>query len=96
MLNIHQTSFLHLAAHLLKALSHVNDPPTLQDFTAESIMIVKAVVLLCLQEHLTQRLELGDLLGKESLPGHVEFVRMTTVPGEVGDTVLITITAKLM
>ena len=85
MLNIHQTSFLHLAAHLLKALSHVNDPPTPQDFTAESIMIVKAVVLLCLQEHLTQRLELGDLLGEKALPCHVKFMGMATVPGEVSD-----------
>ena len=43
-------------------------------------MIVEAVVLLRLQEHLAQRLELGDLLGEKALPGHVEFVRMTTVP----------------
>ena len=47
-------------------------------------MIVEAVVLLHLQEHLAQRLELGDLLGEKALPGHVEFVRMTTVPGDVG------------
>ena len=46
-------------------------------------MIVEAVVLLHLQEHLAQRLELGDLLGEKALPSHVEFVRMTTVPGDI-------------
>ena len=52
-------------------------------------MIVEAVVLLHLQEHLAQRLELGDLLGEKALPGHVEFVRMTTVPGKVGLVILL-------
>ena len=77
------SKFIHLHAHLLQAFSHINCPSTPQDFTAKSIMIVKAVILVRLQKHLTQRLELGDLLGEESLPGDVKFVWMATVPGEV-------------
>ena len=84
-LNIQQTSFFpNLAAHLLQALCHVDDPPTPQDFAAERIVIVETVVLLRLHEHLAQRFELRDLLREKSLPGHVEFVRMATLPGEVG------------
>ena len=47
-------------------------------------MIVKAVILfLRLQKNPTQRLELRDLLRKESLPGNVKFVGMATVPEQL-------------
>ena len=53
-------------------------------------MIVKAVILvLSLQKHFTQRLELGNLQGEKSLPGNVKFVGMATVPEQIGDAFVI-------
>ena len=78
-----QVDFLHLVAHLLQTLCHVDSSSIPPDFAAKSIMIVQTVVLFRRQDHRAQSLELRHLLGEESLPGHVKFVGMATVPEEV-------------
>ena len=42
-------------------------------------MVVQAVILLCLQDHRTERLELRDLPRHKTLPCHIEFIRVSTL-----------------
>ena len=45
-------------------------------------MVVEAVVLLRLQDHRAERLELRDLPRQETLPCHIELIRLSTVPAQ--------------
>ena len=69
-------------SHPLKTISHVKSSSTGWSLEAECAVVVQAVVLLCLQDHRAERLELRDLPRQETLPCHIEFIRLSTVPAQ--------------
>ena len=70
---------IDLDAHPLKTFSHINSSFTGWSLAAERAVVVQAVILLCLQYHRTERLELRDLPRHKTLPCHIEFIRVSTL-----------------